>query len=223
MAIGYIQTSGGVNTTVGTTNSQSTSITGGGNVIGLVFIETSTIGIDPTGVTWGGVAMTKINTFGTGTSRLTQVSLWGVLLGNTSTASRTITATWASSYSTNLWWGTYSGVSQTDAVGTLQNSTNGTLGLTVDPNEITTAITPSVSNSWLVAFGLDLGASFTPNGGTTQRFWSNFWHIDSNGVVSGSSTLGGSISPAALFANNAVVLIPSTASATNSNFFNIMQ
>lgn len=222
MAIAFIQSSGATNSAVSTTNTQSPSITGGSNVIGLVWAETSTTGVDPTGITWGGVAMTKINTFTTGTARLTQISLWGVLLGNTSTGSRTITATWASSYSTNVAWGVYSGVSQTNAVGTLQNSTNGTSGAATTTNEITTAITPSFSNSWLVAFGVDLSSGFTASGGTTQRFWSNFSHLDSGGVVSGSSTLGGTMSTAALFGDNAVVLIPSTGSATNSNFFNFM-
>ena len=69
MAIAFIQSSGSVNSTVGTTNTQSPSIPGGSNVIGLVWAETSTSGIDPTGITWGGAAMTKINTFTTGTSR----------------------------------------------------------------------------------------------------------------------------------------------------------
>lgn len=223
MAIAFLQTSGSVNSSgSGTTNTQTPSITGGSDVIGLVMAETSTIGFDPTGITWGGAAMTKINTFGTGTSRLTQLSLWGILLGNTSTGSVTITATWASSFATNIAWGTYSGVSQSNAIGTLQNSTNGTVGAATTTNEITTAITPSFSNSWLVAFGVDLTASFTPSGGTTQRFWSNFSHLDSGGVVSGSSTLGGTMSVAALFGNNAVVLIPAGASTTNSGFLNFM-
>lgn len=213
MAISFVQNSG-VTSNVGTTNTQNPSVTGGTDMIALVWVETSTIGVEPTSVTWGGVSMTKINTFSTGTSRQTQISLWGLLLGTTTTGSKTITATWASSYSTNLLWATYSGVSQSNSIASLQNSTNGTTGSTTTTNEITSSITPSFSNSWLVCFGIDLTSSIASiNSGTTVRYWGNWSIFDSGGVVSGPSTLGITMSSAALFGNNAVVLIPTGATA----------
>lgn len=213
MAIAFVQNST-VTNQVGTTHSVTPTFTSGSNMIGLVWVEQGTIALgDPTGITWDGVAMTKINTFTTGTARLTLISLWGILAP--ATGSKNITATFASSSNSNLQWATYSGVSQSDAISSLQNSTNGTVGAATSTGYITTALTPSNANSWIAAFGIDLASSFTVTGGTTQRYWGNWSIVDSGGTVSGSTTLGATLGSSSCWGNNAVVLIPvSTGSAS---------
>ena len=220
--IAFSQVSSAVNSSIGsTTNTTSPSITALTNGIALVWIESS--GADPTTVVWGATnQMDKINTFLTGTARGTNISLWGRLVGTTSTGTVAITATFASAVTSNMLYGTYSGVSQSTAITSLQNSTNGTTGAGTSNNELTTAITPSLANSWLVAFSIDLAAGRTPKAGTTARFTGNFKLFDSNAVVSGSSTLGFDLTTFALYGNNAVVLPPFIASNTNSSFFSFM-
>lgn len=218
MAIAFSQSNGGVTTAVGLTNTITPTINTITNGGALVWVESSVVGVDPTSVTWGGVAMTKINTLALDPAfRPTQISLWGLSIGTVSTGSVAITATFASSLTSNISFGVYSDVTQSTAVSAWQNSTNGTSGGTTTTNEITTSITPSVSNGWLVAFGVDLASSFTPSGGTTQRYWGNFSLIDSGGVVSGPSTVGGTMGSSALFGNNAVLLPPFAVATTPKN------
>jgi len=213
MAIAFVQNSSSYHNQVGTQNSVSPTFTSLTDGIGLVWVEGNTVSIDPTGVTWDGVAMTKINTFNTGTARQTSISLWGIL--SPATGTKTITATFAASANSNLLWATYSGVSQSDAISTLQNSTNGTVGAATSTGFITTALTPANANSWIAAFGIDLASSFTVTSGTTQRYWANWSIVDSGGIVSGSTTLGATLGSSACWGNNAVVLIPVATGGTD--------
>lgn len=201
-----------------TTISNTSTHAVGNNLIGLVFIEQGTIANgDPTGVTWGGNAMTKISTFTTGTGRQTLISLWGIL--SPLTGSRTITATFSVASNSNILWATYGGVSQSTAIGSLQQATNGTAGATTNTAFITTALTPSIANSWVVSMGIDLASGFTETAGTTKRYWANWSILDTGGPVSVSTTLGGTLGSSACWGNNAVVL-PAivTSTPTNASF-----
>ncbi len=201
-----------------TTISNTSTHAVGNNLIGLVFIEQGTIASgDPTGVTWGGNAMTKISTFTTGTARQTLISLWGIL--SPLTGSRTITATFSVASNSNILWATYGGVSQSTAIGSLQQATNGTAGATTNTAFITTALTPAIANSWVVSMGIDLASGFTETAGTTKRYWANWSILDTGGPVSVSTTLGGTLGSSACWGNNAVVL-PAivTSTPTNASF-----
>jgi hypothetical protein len=208
------------NTTTGTTNVITGSRTGVTDGMALVWVECATAGIDPDTVEWGsGNQMTKINTFTTGTTRLTQISLWAKRIGTTSTGSVTITATFAASRSSSMLGAIYSGVSQSIAEASMQASTNGTSGAATTTNFITTAITPSNANSWLVAFGIDLAASRTVVAGTVMQLNTNWTVLDSGAPVSGSSTLALTLGSSALYGVNAIVLAPSVSTNTSIGFF----
>jgi len=208
------------NTVTAVTNSVTPTVAAVTDGAALVWVENATAGVDPTSVTFAGVSLTKLHSV-TVTTRLTQASLWGGNIGTLTTASRTVAATFAISSSSSVTWATYSGVKQSAAPASWQQSTNtGT-----STSDITTSLTPAVANSWLVMFSIDLATSRTPVAGTTVRYNGSNWQTaDSNGPLALSpQTLAYTLSPSAVFGNNAAILQEAVASSSsNSGFFNFM-
>ena len=208
------------NTITALKNTVTPTVAATTNCVALVWVECANAGIDPDTVTFAGVGLTKLNTV-TVVTRATQCSLWGGSIGNLTSGTKTVEATFSTSRSSSMMWASYSGATQTVSASTWQQSTNtGT-----NTNDVTTALIPAVANSWLVMCSIDLAASRTVGAGTTARYDGGNWQIaDSNSPLAlVSQTLAYTLGSSAVFGNNAVILQEATASSSsNSGFFNIL-
>ncbi len=183
MAIAFSQattgsSSGGSNTTHSFNANGLASVSSVTNGIAFVLYDSPGLSTDPTSVTWGGQAMTKIATVNQTTRANTQ-SLWYRIAP--ATGNVTVADTYASASSPNMIWAVYSGVNQTTPPA---NNT----GSTTVANNLSVSVTTLSANSWVVsAFTNNLGVGIAGSN-TTSRF-SNVLAIGDTGgpVVTPSS------------------------------------
>lgn len=213
MAITYDTSANGI--APGATSLTYSHTVTGSNPILFVGVFTATTADTVTGVTYNGVAMTRINTRANATSRAYLYVLPGCATGANNivvTVSGAITIQGISL--------SYTGASQTgqpDSNATNQVTSNSTL---------TTSTTVVASNCWLVSFmSLEVAGGAAAGTGTTLRASqaANSSMGDSNGTVgTGSQSMQWNSNPG----ENLVVVMasfsPATAPAVNSSFLAFM-
>lgn len=220
MAVAYLQ-SGDLGGFASNANPTATpTITSGTNMVGFVFVEQSSLAIfgNPSSVTWGGVAMTLVQSATESSARNGSYSLWA--LKNPSTGSQTIAWNFPGAYNSHATYGTIQGADTTLAVTSYPNASN----VYTSNNGITLNLTPSTSNSIIVGFSLDLASTRTANAGTTVDIDANWSVFHSVPNVSSQLFLGfSSFNAAAMAVALGVAVAPSTGSPViNSGFFNFM-
>ena len=149
-------------------NSTSHSFTGNGlgsvssvsNGIAFVLYDSPGLSVDPTSVTWGGAAMTKLGTINQTTRGNTQ-SLWYKL--NPASGAVTVADTYAANSTPVMVWSVYSGVKQ---VAPEANNT----GSTTVANNLSVSVTTITANAWVVSAFTNNWGTGVPGANTTSRF-----------------------------------------------------
>lgn len=165
MAIAFSQvatalSNNGSNTTHSYTGNGLASVSSVTNGIAFVLFDSTGLTMDPTSVTWGGVAMTKIGTINQVTRGNTQ-SLWYVL--NPASGAVTVVDNYTVANSPNMTWAIYSGVKQ---VAPEASNT----GSTAVADNLSVSVTTLTSNAWVIsAFTNNLGSGVAGSN-TTSRF-----------------------------------------------------
>ena len=216
MAIAYDATSAkGSGSSGGTINASMTigSITNG---LLLVHIGTDAGADRVTGVTWNGVAMTRLIGGMYGQNNSSYIYTYGLL--NPDTGTHTIAVTVSSTPTVVFYGVSYSGVKQSGLPdGSNHNAGSATSG--------SVSITTSADNCWMSGMVYTTGLSTGPTAGsgTTNRGSSSgdgFAVFDSNSAITpaGSYTLNESWTPSSDWGMVAVSFAPYVVPSTNTNF-----
>ena len=219
MAIAFSQvttalSNNGSNTAHSYTGNGLGSVTAVSNGIAFVLMDSAGLSTDPTSVTWGGVAMTKLGTINQVTRGNTQ-SLWYVL--NPASGAVTVTDTYAANNAPNMAWAIWSGVNQTAP----EASNTGSITAT---NNLTVSVTTVTANAWVISAFTNNAGNGVAGANTTSRFGNVLSFGDTNAPVVTPSSQGQSWSLAGSsnWTGFSVSLAPSAGSVINSNFFNFL-
>lgn len=195
-------------------------------IVGVSIAQTGNT-VSVTGITYNGVALTKIDREATLTSRATE--LWYLIAPATGAHSISVTLSGTPDAFFNVGAASYTGTNQG-----LQPSSSGKTGFTSSVTTITQSVTTTADNSWLVGVGCD-GATPNPvvQAGTTFRLSVNnrtgngyeLFFLDSNAAKTpaGSFALGwthdsaaGSIIAAAIMPSVASISMTETTVTSDS-------
>lgn len=177
MAIAFSQvasanSNNGNSTTHTYTGNGLASVTAVTNGIAFVAFDSVGLGADPTSVTWGGAAMTKIATRNQ-TNRSATESLWYIL--NPSSGAVSIVDNYASANSPNMTWAVYSGVKQVaPEASNTGYSASSSLGVSV---------TTISANAWVMGFFTNNFGTGVVGANTTARATNVLCIGDTNGPV----------------------------------------
>ena len=165
MAIAFSQACTGMsNNGSSTTHSYTAnglgSVTAMTNGIAFVLFDCAGTSVDPTSVTWGGSAMTKLGTLNQ-TARGNTQSLWYIL--NPASGAVTVVDNFASANSPNMVWATYSGVKQSAP----EASNTGT---TTVANNLSVSVTTLTANAWVISAFTNNAGTGVAGANTTSRF-----------------------------------------------------
>lgn len=198
----------GSNTTHSYTANGLASVSTVASGIAFVLMDSSGLSIDPTSVTWGGVAMTKLGTINQMT-RLNTQSLWYVL--NPASGAVTVVDNYAASNAPNMLWAVYAGVNQT-----APEASN--TGSTTIANNLSVSVTTITANAWVIsAFTNNLGDGVA-GANTTSRFSGvvSFGDTNANVVTPSSQGQAWSLTGSMNWTGFSVSLAPSSASSASS-------
>lgn len=222
MAIAFDAFTAGRNWQTGDPQTWSHTCSGSDRCLFVALFTSGTTTI--TGVTYGGVSMTKVPS--TPITDLDGNENWVYYLANPASGTNTVSVDLDTSANLSGLSVSYTGVDQTTPVDDYA-SEDGTLA---SPTYTSNAVTVSATDAWLLSFFRNTDSSTitatggvsTKRGGTTTVREEAY---DSNGTVTtGSKTASYSLSPSArLHGHTLISLAPAGSSPTNtSNFFLMM-
>jgi len=212
MAIAFSQvasanSNNGSSTSHSYTGNGLASVTAVTNGIAFVAFDSPGLSIDPTSVTWGGVAMTKIATINQ-TTRVNTQSLWYVL--NPASGAVTVVDNYASANSPNMTWAVYSGVDSVEASTTLRNAAS----------SISLSVTTLTANAWVMGFFTNNSGTGTAGANTTGRTTNVLCIGDTNAPVATPGSTAQNWSAGTEWTGIVVSMKPSN--SNNQSFFMFM-